>query len=77
MQNLIFPPAGFFRLRQILGDAKRGIPAIFPVSKSTWFDGIKTGRYPAGVKLSARCTAWPVSDILALIEQTKEKKVSP
>jgi len=66
------PPAGFLRLPQIVGDPKRGIPALFPVSKSTWFEGIKSGRYPAGVKLSERCTAWRVSDIMALIEQTKE-----
>lgn len=67
--NNSLPSAGFIRLPQIVGDAKRGIPAIIPVSKSTWFEGIKTGRYPAGVKLSERCTAWRVSDILALIEQ--------
>lgn len=66
------PPTGFLRLPKIIGDSKRGIPGIFPVSKSTWFEGVKTGRYPAGVKLSERCTAWRVSDILALIEQTKE-----
>lgn len=59
------PPTGFLRLPKIIGDSKRGIPAIIPVSKSTWFEGIKTGRYPAGVKLSERCTAWRVSDILA------------
>lgn len=66
------PPAGFLRLPQIVGDSKLGIPAIIPVSKSTWFEGIKSGRYPAGVKLSERCTAWRVSDILALIEQAGE-----
>lgn len=70
--NNSLPPAGFLRLPQIVGDAKRGIPAIIPVSKSTWFEGIKSGRFPASVKLTERCTAWRVSDILALIEQTKE-----
>lgn len=76
MQNInTLPPAGFIRLPQIVGDRKRGIPAIIPVSKSTWFEGVKSGRYPAGVKLSERCTAWRVSDILALIEQTKSKEV--
>jgi len=65
------PPAGFLRLPQIVGDVKRGIPAIIPVSKSTWFEGIKSGRYPTGVKLSERCTAWRVADILALINQAR------
>jgi prophage regulatory protein len=43
----------------------------FPVSKSTWFAGIKAGKYPRGVKLSSRCVAWRESDIIALIEQTR------
>jgi predicted DNA-binding transcriptional regulator AlpA len=76
MQNSnTLPPAGFVRLSQIVGDPKRGITPIYPVSKSTWFEGVKSGRYPAGVKLSERCTAWRVSDILALIEQTNGQEV--
>jgi prophage regulatory protein len=39
----------------------------FPVSKSTWWAGIKEGKFPSGHKLSARCVAWLESDILALI----------
>lgn len=30
--------------------------------------GVKSGRYPQSVKLSERCTAWRVSDILKLAE---------
>ncbi len=56
------PQTGYVRLSQI-------IPAIIPVSKSTWWAGVKEGRYPRPVKLSARCTAWRVEDIRALIEQ--------
>lgn len=63
-----FPPTGFLRLRQIVGDAKTGTPAIIPVSKSTWWAGVKTGRYPAPCKLSQRCTAWRVEDIRALLD---------
>jgi prophage regulatory protein len=62
---------GFYRLSQILGDPKAGIPAILPISKSSWWNGIKTGRYPAGRKLSARTTVWAVEDIRALIESVK------
>ena len=39
-----------------------------PVSKSTWWAGIKSGRYPKPVKLGPRITAWRVEDIRALIE---------
>lgn len=66
------PEVGFLRLPQIIGDTKRGIPPIVPVSKSTWWAGVKSGRYPLPVKLSARTTAWRVESIRALIEQAAE-----
>jgi len=61
---------GFLRLNQIVGNPKASppTPAIIPVSKSTWWAGVKSGRYPQPVKLSERCTAWRVSDILKLAE---------
>jgi hypothetical protein len=67
------PETGFLRLAQIIGDphANPPIPAVIPVGKSTWWAGIKTGRYPTGVKISPRCTAWRVEDIRALIELSK------
>jgi prophage regulatory protein len=58
------PRTGFLRLKSIL--APRG---PIPVSKSTWWDGIRKGRYPAPVKLGPRITAWSVEDIRALIKQ--------
>jgi len=60
--NKLLPETGFLRLPQIL--------AIFPVSRSAFWAGVKTGRYPTPVKLSPRCTAWRVEDIRALIENT-------
>lgn len=55
---------GFVRLSGILGP--RG---PIPVSKSTWWAGVKSGRYPKPVKLGPRITAWRVKDIRALIEK--------
>ena len=52
--------AGFLRLPQVL--------AIYPVSKSTWWAGVRDGRFPKPVRLSRRCTAWRTSDIRDLIE---------
>ena len=34
-----------------------------PVSKSTWWAGIRKGIFPKGVKLSPRVTAWLETDI--------------
>lgn len=68
---LQLPSTGYLRLPQIIGDAKRGIPAIFPVSKSAWWAGVRDGRYPASVKLGPRTTAWRVEDIRTLIKGAK------
>ena len=46
---------------------------IIPVSKSTWWEGVKTGRFPKPVKLGQRTTAWCVEDIRKLIEELKVK----
>ena len=43
--------------------------AYIPVSKSTWWDGVRTGRYPKPVKLGSRLTCWRMADIIALIEK--------
>ncbi len=63
------PETGFLRLPQILGDSKTQppIPPLIPVSKSTWWAGVKSGRYPRPVKLGPRITAWRVEDIRRLI----------
>ncbi len=63
------PETGFIRIRHIIGNptADQPIPAIIPVSKSTWWAGVKSGRFPKPVKLGPRVTAWRVEDIRALI----------
>lgn len=43
----------------------------YPVSKSTWYAGIKAGIYPAPVSLGPRSKAWRSSDIDALIADAK------
>ncbi|SEL63993.1 helix-turn-helix transcriptional regulator [Nitrosovibrio tenuis] len=65
------PEIGYVRLSQIIGNlkAKPPIPAILPISKSTWWSGIKSGRFPKAVKLGPRITAWRVEDIRALMKQ--------
>lgn len=67
------PETGYLRLRQIIGDpqAVPPVPAIIPVSKSTWWEGVRTGRYPPSIKtLGARITVWRVEDIRKLAQGT-------
>lgn len=60
---------GYLRLNQIVGNPKANppVPAIIPVSKSSWWSGVKNGKFPKPYKLGERTTVWRVEDILALI----------
>ena len=67
------PDTGYVRVAQIIGDpkAKPPVPPIIPVSRSTWWAGVKSGRFPQPVKLGPRTTVWNVDDIRKLIAETK------
>lgn len=67
---MAIPASGLLRLSQIVGDPKADppIPPIIPVAKSTWWAGVRSGRYPKPVKLSPGVTAWRADDIRKLIE---------
>lgn len=67
MDYLNFPNTGFVRLSQIL--APHG---PIPVSKSTWWQGVKDGRFPKAQKLGPRTTVWKVEDIRALFEEPSD-----
>lgn len=75
MPSNTLPETGFIRLWQILGDRKSvpPVPPIVPVAAATWWAGVKSGRFPAPVKLGngTRATFWRVEDIRALVESTK------
>lgn len=57
------PTTGFIRLPEVL--------SFIPVSRSTWWAWVKSGKAPKPVKLSERVTAWKVADIQAMIEQAE------
>ena len=59
------PDTGYIRIKQVL--------RYIPVSKSTWWAGIKTGRFPKPVRLGAKVTAWHVQDIRNYIDSVKPK----
>jgi prophage regulatory protein len=67
------PDTGFLRLPQIIGDpnADPPIPPIIPVGKTTWWQGVKDGRYPPKADIGGfRVAAWRVEDIRALADGT-------
>lgn len=62
------PTEGYVRLPQIL--------AVIPVGKSTWWNGVRSGRFPSPVKLGPRTTAWKVEDIRQLVNDACDKQSS-
>jgi len=60
------PNDGFVRLNSIL--APKG---PLPISRSSWWAGVASGRYPKPVKLGPRITAWRVSDLRALMDNAR------
>ena len=58
--STVIPHTGFMRLWQVL--------EVVPISKSAWWEGCRTGRYPKPIKLSPRTTVWRAEDIAAFIE---------
>lgn len=58
--HIHIPTTGFLRLPQVL--------AFIPVGKSSWWRGVKEGRYPKPVKIAPRTTAWKAADIAALMD---------
>ena len=64
MSNIKFSHIKLLSLKQIVGDAKKGIDGILPFSRSTWFAGIKEGRFPQPIHISKRRVAWKYTDIV-------------
>ncbi len=55
----VLPSEGFVRLPVIL--------AILGIGKTSWWNGIKAGRFPKGIKLGPKTSVWRVEDIRDLI----------
>ena len=53
------PDDSLLRVAQVL--------QLIPVSKSHWYAGVRSGKYPKAHKLSARVTCWAVRDIRAVV----------
>ena len=62
--NTPLPQEGFARLPQVLH--------VLGIGKTTFWEGIKTGRFPAPIKLGPRMSVWKVEDIRNLISRIAE-----
>jgi predicted DNA-binding transcriptional regulator AlpA len=64
--SFAWPNDGFVRLSSIL--APKG---PLPISRSSWWAGVASGRYPKPVKLGPRITAWRVNELRALMDSAR------
>ncbi|MGA7619721.1 helix-turn-helix transcriptional regulator [Candidatus Binatus sp.] len=49
------------RLKQVL--------QLVPVCASTWWNGVRAGKFPKPLKLGPKTTCWKASDVLELIDR--------
>ena len=54
-------PGRLLRLKDVL--------QIIPISKSSFYQGIKTGKYPPPVKLGERTSAWRSDLLIPIVEK--------
>jgi prophage regulatory protein len=63
------PSTALLRLPEIIGDRRKGIRPLIPISRTKWYSGIRQGMFPKPIKLGGRVSVWRASDIRALIEK--------
>lgn len=59
---------GLMREREIVGDKRKGVSGLFPVSRSTWWSMVRKGKAPAPIRYGS-CTFWRRSEVLAMIDR--------
>lgn len=59
------PKTGFVKINQIL--------THIPVGRTTWWTGVKSGKYPTPIKLGANTTVWKAEDIHDLIARLAQE----
>jgi prophage regulatory protein len=57
------------RLHEIVGNKKEGTKGLLSIGASTWWKGVKEGRFPAPKKLGPRTTCWKLSEIMQLVNK--------
>lgn len=62
------PFTGYVRIKTVL--------AVLPIGRSTFWAGVRSGRFPKPIKLGPRTTAWRVEDIRELLKSFTPTEVT-
>jgi predicted DNA-binding transcriptional regulator AlpA len=58
-------PNRLIRVKEVL--------TLIPVTMSTWYAWVASGRAPQPIRLGARCTCWRYSDVVALASADRDQ----
>jgi predicted DNA-binding transcriptional regulator AlpA len=65
------PDSAYLRERQLVGDNRDpNSPRLLPVSRSTLWRMVKSGRFPAPHKLGLNTTAWRCGDVRRYLQES-------
>ena len=52
----------------------KDVLALYPISRTSWYDGVKLGMYPQPLRLGKKTVAWSAQDIETAINLLNKKK---
>ena len=65
----LFEDAQLYRVRQIINDPRTNAYGPLPICETTWFKGVRDGRYPPGRHLSDNVVVWTGRELNELVER--------
>ncbi len=63
----------FLRAEQITWNRKKTNAPLLPISRTSFLDGVKEGRFPKPIRMG-KVVMWPAEDIFALIDALKDTR---
>ena len=64
----------YVRTRDICRDKTTEVDSLLPIGKTTWWDGVRTGKFPQPIKLGPRTTVWRLEDIERIAETLTDQE---
>lgn len=72
-KRMSIPNEGYARLHDIVGSKRHGIRPLLPIAASTWWAGVRAGKFPQPIRLSARLTVWRWRDVRDLLQRLDDQ----
>lgn len=68
-RNQVERSRALVRISGIIGNPRTGERGLLPIGRTSWYNGIASGRFPQPIKIGPRMSAWRLADIEDLIER--------